>query len=338
MEPPYDFKLREVVEELRKRRVKRVLIQLPDGLKQYHEYIVNYLLEHIDDLEVWVSLSPTYGACDIAVDEARKLNVDIIVHIGHNQYPFYRPEIPVLFVEAYYKWSPHIRILEDLLRSLRNHNCRRIGLLTVIQHVNVIDVVASFLRSNGLKVMIPEPSYKQMVRGQVLGCEYSCALNVVKRVDCYVVVAGGLFHVLGLWLSTRKHVLKLDPYEEKVVVVDRVGEKVLKKRYAKIMQALQAKVMGIIDGSKPGQHRPWLVKLLRDKAREKGLKTRLYITDYLNEERLRNIDSAEIDFYAVTLCPRIPIDDLGDYEKPVLTPGEALMVLEERLDEYKFPW
>ena len=335
---PYDFNIDGLINELRKRKVKRVLIQLPNGLKKYHKHIVDYIRENLKEVEIWVSLTPTYGACDVAINEAEKLNADLIVHIGHNEYPCYKPTKPTLFIEAYYRWVPSSKILNLLLNKLEDIGCENVGLVAVVQHINSIKAVEKFLRDNKINVIVPKPVHRVMVLGQVLGCEYSCATSIVANVDCYIIISGGIFHALGLWLATQKHVIKLDPYENNVVLVDEYAKKVLKKRYMKIMQALQGKTMGIIDGSKPGQHRPWLVKALKEKAEEKGVKTILYITDYLNEERLLNIDTCDIDFYVVTLCPRIAIDDLGDYIKPVLTPGEAFMVLEEQLEHYRFPW
>ncbi len=335
----YDFELDKVVEYIRKVNAKRILLQLPDGLKRYHEYIVDYIESKLKDTSVYISLTPTYGACDIAVDEARRLGVDLIVHVGHNKYPYYDPEVPVIFVNAYYRWRPSVHILNKVSDTLRTLNCKNVAVASVIQHVKNIDYVKEFLQLKGFKVIVPKPPRSlSLTLGQVLGCEYSSFLNIKGSVDCYLIIAGGIFHALGLWLTTRKHVIKLDPYEDKVVVIDKVGEKILKKRYVVLMKALDAKSMGIIDGVKPGQHRPWLVKLLEKKALRKGLKVRTYITDYLDIYRLMNIDTCSIDFYVVTLCPRIPIDDLSDYHKPVLTPGEALMILDGDLSNYRFPW
>ncbi len=335
----YDFELDKVVEHIKKAGARRILLQLPNGLKRYHEYIVDYIESRLKGISIYVSLAPTYGACDVAVDEARRLGVDLIVHVGHNKYPYYEPEIPVIFVNAYYKWKPDTHVLSVASDTLRELNCKSIALASVIQHIKNIDYVKEFLELKGFKVIIPKPlKGLSLMPGQVLGCEYSSFINVKENVDCYLIIAGGMFHALGLWLATRKHVVKLDPYENKVVIVDKMGEKVLKKRYMILMKALDSKSMGIIDGVKPGQHRPWLVKLLEKKALKKGLKVRIYTTDYLDMNRLINIDTCNVDFYVITLCPRIPIDDLSDYHKPVLTPGEALMVLDNNLSDYRFPW
>jgi Diphthamide synthase subunit DPH2 len=53
---------------------------------------------------------------------------------------------------------------------------------------------------------------------------------------------------------------------------------------------------------------------------------------------MRDVDSEWFEAFVVTSCPRLPVDDLYEYEKPVLTPGEAFMALQGRLEPYMFPW
>jgi 2-(3-amino-3-carboxypropyl)histidine synthase len=62
----------------------RILLQFPEGLKQQ-------ALSHAKRLEsegneVFVSASPTFGACDLALDEARAINADKLVHFGHCEF------------------------------------------------------------------------------------------------------------------------------------------------------------------------------------------------------------------------------------------------------------
>lgn len=147
-----------------------------------------------------------------------------------------------------------------------------------------------------------------------------------------------MFHALGVGLTTRKPIVKLDPYTSKNEDLTDEVYRILKIRYGKIMKALDSRNWAIIQGVKTGQNRPLMVKYLQKKLEEKGYKVFIITNRSLNVDALRNIDNPEIDSFIVTSCPRLPIDDLFEYEKPVLTPGEAKMIIFSKLDEYIFPW
>ncbi len=334
----YDFKLGYLSKIIEKSNYKKILLQLPNGLKKYYKYIVDYLSEKHPGIEVYISLTPTYGACDVAEEHARRIGADLIVHIGHNIYPWYKPKTNTVFIEAKYMYSLEEKLLSKLVEQLNKRNCRNIGILAVIQHSHNIPELKELLSSKGFNPIVGIPKYDVMVDGQVLGCEYSAATRIADKVDCFTIISGGMFHALGVFLATRKPVLKIDPYENKIIDTTDEGRKLLMKRYGVIMKALDMRNLGIINGGKPGQHRPWLVDIIVRKAQRKNIRTYIFIADELNKNILRNVDISEIDAYTVVSCPRLPIDDLYDYEKPVLTPGEVLMVLDNNLSHYLFPW
>jgi hypothetical protein len=61
MDLPYDFKLEYISELISRNKYRKILIQLPNGLKKYYKQIVDYLSEKHPGIEIYVSLSPTYG-------------------------------------------------------------------------------------------------------------------------------------------------------------------------------------------------------------------------------------------------------------------------------------
>ena len=73
-----NFEIEKLVRELKKRKPKKVLVQLPEGIKQNAVEI----LETIESLgiEVIFSGETVWGGCSIALQEAEALNVDWIVH------------------------------------------------------------------------------------------------------------------------------------------------------------------------------------------------------------------------------------------------------------------
>ncbi len=77
----FDFEEERIKQEITKLGAKRVLLQLPEGLKPEAPRIAR-IVEKAGALPI-ISADPCYGACDIAVAEAESLGVDLIVHFGH---------------------------------------------------------------------------------------------------------------------------------------------------------------------------------------------------------------------------------------------------------------
>src|SRR3989344_2967341 len=96
----YDLEENRLIEEIKNRNAKKVLLQLPEGLKKEASRLVN-LIENKTDAEVIVSGEPCWGACDIAINEAKSLNADLIVLYGHA--PFMKIDFPILYLETRFK-------------------------------------------------------------------------------------------------------------------------------------------------------------------------------------------------------------------------------------------
>jgi len=83
----YDLELNKIINNIKKCKAKLVLLQFPDGLKQYATIIVDYLEEKTDNkIEFLIWLDTCYGACDIPIlgKEVEK-QIDLIVQFGHNE-------------------------------------------------------------------------------------------------------------------------------------------------------------------------------------------------------------------------------------------------------------
>lgn len=331
----YNFNEEFVVEEIKKRNAKKVLLQFPEGLRIYSLDVLKKLKERLNDVEFIISAEPNWGACDVAEDEAKLLDVDLLVHFGHSPYTWYFPKFPTIFVEVESLLDVDNNLLEQAVEKLRQYKARKISITTTAQHRRLINKVKEYLK-NYFEVEIGKPSNRFMFDGQVLGCDYYSAVST--KADAYIIISGGIFHALGLGLATNKPVIKLDPYTSKVEDITPLVWKTLKVRMSKVFEALNGRRWVIIQGLKVGQNRPMMVSYLKEKLEEKGYEVFVVSNRVLSVDTLRNLDKGNIDVFVVTSCPRIPTDDLYDYEKPVLTPGEAKMIIMNKFDEYIFPW
>ncbi len=83
----YDLEIERVVSEIKNQKAKRVLIQLPDGLKPISTDIVEALNEQVR-AEILIWFGSCFGACDIPLAEAEKLGIDLIIQFGHSAWNF----------------------------------------------------------------------------------------------------------------------------------------------------------------------------------------------------------------------------------------------------------
>jgi len=319
----YNFETERVAEEILKRRVKRVLLQFPEGLREQAFGVVRELSRRVD-AEFLVLGDPCYGACDLPLWQAKSLDVDLIVHYGHS--PMLEvAELPVIYVEARVEID-----VEDVVRRaipLLREN-KKIGLTTTVQHLDQLSKVEKILVEEGKEVFTGRRGTKATCSGQVLGCDYSSPLSIVEEVEVFLFIGGGRFHPLGLSLVTEKDVVTADPYTGGVRRIDeRDRMEIAKKRWAAISKAQQAKRFGVILGLKTGQRRLVTAKTLKEKLEERGREALLLCMEEVNFENLANF--AEAEAFIETACPRIAIDGIEGLHQPLITAEEALVMLGE---------
>lgn len=314
-------------------RGETVLVHAPDGLKPLYK-CVQPLLRKLET-SAYFSSSPGYGACDIPFEEAEAIGAKAIIHLGHLSYPLApkpREGISVIYVPVYFRGQIGDEVFSRLESILRGKGASRVTLSSTLIEQRIRDIISNRLRASGFSVVdLGQP---------VLGCYYSHVTALDKEVDAHVIIAGGSFHALGLAISAAKPTIAVDPYRGEVIDMSEEALRTLKRRMFKIFLAKSSggRRLGIVAGSRLGQARDWLNEMLAEKAEENGYEVYMISSTYVNLERLIAIDNAlSLDVYVVTSCPRLPIDDLEDFYKPVLTPGEFLM-LTEAIDRYVYPW
>ena len=80
----YDLELEKVSEELTKRKAKKILIQLGEGLKPRANEIQEFLNKKNPDVEVCFWLNSCYGKCDIPeVINSKQNDFDLLIQFGH---------------------------------------------------------------------------------------------------------------------------------------------------------------------------------------------------------------------------------------------------------------
>ncbi len=305
----------------------RILLQFPEGLKQK-------ALEHARILEkegneVFISASPTFGACDLALDEAKNIKADKLVHFGHGE--FHHVNFNVEYVE--YKIDAPLSILKDSLNYLKEF--KNIGIVTTIQHVHQLNEVKAFYESNGKNVLIGKPYGFAKKNGQILGCDIGSAATIDRNVDAFVYFGGGIFHPLGALLSTTKPFLVVEPFANKIEFIDKLRQTYTKRSKGRILRSIDAKRFGIMVSTKNGQHNMSLGKIIKQKIESKGLEAQILVANTFDFESLNNM--REFEAFVNTACPRIAIDDTDRLSKPLLSANELveLLKMKDELQEIR---
>lgn len=85
----WDLSLENAKQAIKDNNAKKVLIQLPDGLKQHAGTIIDALQDTGAELFIWVDSN--YGACDLPL-EAKNVGIDLILHYGHEAWNYEKPQ------------------------------------------------------------------------------------------------------------------------------------------------------------------------------------------------------------------------------------------------------
>lgn len=316
----FDYEEQKVIEELKKRKIKRALLQLPEGLKQEAVRLAN-LFEKETGTEIIVSGETCWGACDMALNEAKDTNSEIIIHYGHAQF-IKKLEFPVIYIEMKDK-TPIGELLNKSTKTVKDY--KTIGLVCSVQHIYQQEEAKKFYEKQGKEVIIPRKLGYAHYDGHVVGCEYNSLKSIKSKVEAFVVI-GNRFHALGAALAVRNPVYLLDVYNNEVQDMTKLRDKIIKQRIAAIEKTKQAKKIGIIVGLKPGQ-KFGNMKVIREKFENKGKKVIVITMSEITADKLTNF--YDIEAFVELACPRIAIEDYSKYAKTLVTFREALAAIGE---------
>lgn len=326
----YNINWSELFKSVKEHPCKHVVIQVPEGLKNKAIALCSFIEKNVNK-RVYIWGETVFGACDALPKNEEKL----ILHFGHSSMdngtnPLYRN---VIYVEMRRKPKSALEIETDLTQNIRELP-QNLGLCATIQDIDYIPLVKSILERNGKKIYIGEKDSRITYSGQVLGCDLYTAHVIREKVEGYIFIGNGTFHALGIALSTNKPVYIYNPQTGEIQDIANLKGSILKERYTAITLAKEAKTFGIIVGTKPGQNRLEHAERLK-KLLEKNNKVALIF--YFDRVAPEELYGYSVDCWINTACPRIAIDDYRKFDKVMITPIEAVILLGIRdMENYLF--
>ena len=328
-----DSDLEEAANIIRDKDYTRVVLQTPEGLKNNVSEIVEFL-ETQTNANVVISADPCFGACDILNLDFKDLNIEFVVQIGHFPIPNIENfPIPTLFVNARYDFNVS-KVIKKAIPFIKG---KKVGLLSTAQHVHMLDDVGDILEKNGFEPVIGKGDSRIKFKGQILGCNFSTAKSIMNKIDSFLYIGSGNFHPLGLLLTTKKSIIACNPYTNEVKdrELDEVKDMTLRQRYGAIARSKDARVFGILIGTKKGQQRIELGYQLKEKLESKNKKSYILAINHFTPTAIESF--RDIDCFVSTACPRIAIDDFMQYKIPIITPVELDILLGfKKWEDYQF--
>lgn len=311
------IELTDAIKQLKRLKAKKIFLQIPEGLKTKTDDLVNELEEK--GFEVATSMDPCFGACDLKQKEAKQLECDAILHLGHTKF-LEKTSIPTVYAPLKYELGERFeRIGKILTEWLKDERMNEVGIVTTAQFLDYLPKLKETLKENKITALIGKG--KRCENGQVLGCNYSSA-EVKPPVIVYF--GDGLFHPLGIHFATQKKVIIANPISLEIKKLEEEKDEFLKRRILLIERAKEAKSFAILVSIKEGQNRITEAEKIKKELEKKGKKANIYVMDYISNTALLGINAGAL---INTACPRISIDDFMQYKLPIINLNEVEYLL-----------
>jgi 2-(3-amino-3-carboxypropyl)histidine synthase len=290
----------------------KLMLQFPEGLKRLA--LAKAKEYEAQGHEVFISSAPCFGGCDIALEEAKAVNADKIIHFGHAE--FTKVPFPIEYIE-YPMEVEYKQVMEKALAELKPY--ARIGLLTTVQHVIMLPKIRAMLEAEGKQVFTGRGVLARH-EGQILGCDTLAASTIKDKVDVFLYFGGGYFHPLGV--EAGKPVLVADPFATSIKWLD--AKTAESRRKGLLTRALMAKSFGVLLSTKIGQQNVEGARMAKKKLEEAGFGAEILVSNFVDFDLLENFGA--FDAYINTACPRIR-DDVEKARKPVLNLDDMALML-----------
>lgn len=299
----------DVVRELRSRRFRRVVLQAPDGMRNRLVRLSRVVQEAGVEV-VAIDGDRCFGACDLPICAVRFLGADAVVHLGHTPYPL-RVElgIPVYYIPCY----DRVSIPRALVRRLADELAS--GRPAIFYPIQYYPAFREMLREACREAEVDEEQAGEMA-SVLIGCDSATVRRLGRHADSVIVIGSGLFHGLGAAVWSGRRTIVLDLYRGEAVDVERERRRVLAIIAERIERFSQAKRVGVIAILKSGQFNLEAALSVKGEAERMGKEAHLITMTDVTPEKLDYL--LDFEAFVQTGCPRISIDDLESFSRPVI--------------------
>lgn len=345
----YNFEIPKILARIDQLKAKRICLQFPEGLFLFSTIIADLITEFAY-CEVLIIGDVTYGACCIDDYVAVLNECELIVHFAHScLIPVNEmlDNLKVLYIFVDIKFDIW-HCVETFKKNfpLEQNDAVKFAIAGSIQFVSSVHSVAKSLKQLGYSVHIPQA--KPLSPGEVLGCT---APRLAEDTEAVFFICDGRFHLEAVMIANPfvKQFYKYNPYDKQLTAEEYEFDLMLRNREKAIRTSIdllnggtddKPVIVGLILGTLGHQGSVKVLNNLRNKLAAKRLKCD-FINVLIPEINAKLLSSFEdtVDIWLQISCPRLSIDwALDVIKKPLLTPFEFHMVLEQNFSEfYTYP-
>ena len=313
----YEFEIHKTVWHIRRANATRVALQMPEGLLMFGCTIAD-IIERFCNVEILVMGDVTYGACCVDDFTARALGCDFLVHYGHScLVPVDQTPIKTLYVFVDIRIDPS-HLIATLEHNFKNKHIAMVG---TIQFVSMIHLIRDRLAS--IQVTIPQS--KPLSPGEILGCT---APVIPTAVDSIVYVGDGRFHLEAIMIANPSvPAFRYDPYSRQMSSEVYDHATMRRDRADAVRRAKHATTFGLILGTLGRQGSPRVLHTLEALLARAGKQYAIVLLSEIFPAKLNAF--TDIDAWIQIACPRLSIDWGYAFDRPLLSPYEATLALEE---------
>ncbi|XP_063002705.1 2-(3-amino-3-carboxypropyl)histidine synthase subunit 1 [Elgaria multicarinata webbii] len=324
----YNFEVYKTVWRIRQAQAKRVALQMPEGLLMFACALAD-IIERFTDAETIVMGDVTYGACCVDDFTARALGADFLVHYGHScLIPLDSTQgLKMLYVFVDIKIDT-AHFVETLRFNFRPG--AKLALVSTVQFVSALQAASQELQPY---YSVCTPQCKPLSPGEVLGCT---SPRLAPDTDAVVYLGDGRFHLESIMIANPGiPAYRYDPYSKVFSREHYAHKRMQAARKAAIRTASCAGKWGLILGTLGRQGSPAILQHLESCLQALG---RPYIRLLLSEIFPGKLQLfPEVEAWVQVACPRLSIDWGEAFSKPLLTPYEAAVSLQQVAWQETYP-
>lgn len=318
----YSFEVHKTIHRIRSSGSKKIALQFPEGLLLFATTISDILTTFCPGTETLIMGDVTYGACCIDDYTARALGCDLLVHYAHSCLI----PVDVTKIKTLYVFVDISIDTAHLLATLeRNFPAgKTIAMVGTIQFNATLHTLKPTLEKAGFTILIPQIA--PLSKGEILGCT-SPRLTQDMNVDLILYLGDGRFHLESAMIHNPSlPAYRYDPYSRKLTRETYDHAEMQSLRLSAISTArASTKKWGLILGSLGRQGNPHTMTLIEYHLKSKGIEFVNILLSEIFPGKLAMMK--DVECWVQIACPRLSIDWGYAFERPLLSPYEALVAL-----------
>jgi len=321
----YSFEIHKTIHRIRSSGAKMVALQMPEGLLMFATTISDILCRFCPGIDTMIMGDVTYGACCIDDYTARALGCDLLIHYAHSCLI----PVSVTTIKTLYVFVDISIDVQHLLATIeRNFQpTKRIALVGTIQFNSTIHGIAAEMRSKGWSILVPQIS--PLSKGEILGCtspKLSIAAEATNGADILLYLGDGRFHLESAMIHNPDlPAYRYDPYSRRLTRETFDHEQLYTLRRSAILTARKAGKWGLILGTLGRQGNPHTMTLIENLVKQQGKEVVHIALSEIFPGKLGLM--ADVEAWVQIACPRLSIDWGYAFQRPLLSPYEALVAL-----------